>query len=139
MNSGIFGPRGPSTPSFNPYANYQYAPQQYQYKYQYQYRQLQQPLQYAQHCSQQPFQRYPLQPYPQQTLQPAEQQVFSPYSFAPYAGQSANLFPYLTSYPWSAELVASSKGLEIILIAILILVVLDTLFVRPFKASPLEG
>lgn len=133
MSSGIFGPRGPSTPSFYPYANYQYAPQQYQYQYQYQYRQHQQPLPSAQHYPQQPFQTYPLQSYPQQTLQTTEQQVFSPNSF-PYSGQSTNLFPYLTSYPWSPEPVASSKGLESILIAILVLVVLDTLFIRPLKS-----
>lgn len=114
---GIFGPRGPS---YSYYPNNYPAPSNVapsyltpnlnpSYRTSYAYPQ----------CTQ----------YPNASLSPI-------YLQSPYTSQIQNPIQNFTSYSWGKpEILLPSKGLESVLIAILILVVLDMVFVRPLKKN----
>ncbi len=107
MSTGIFGPRGPSY-SYN---TYNYANTSYF--------------------------NSSVSPYHKSAQYPAKyskESLYPSYSQFPYQPQIYT--PNLMTYSWGKpEITLPSKGLESILVAILVLVVLDLVFVRPLKNS----
>lgn len=105
MGTGIFGPRGPSY-SYNT-SNYVNAP----------------------------YLTSSVSPYHKSAQYPSIYSTESlNYSQFPYQPQIYS--PNLMTYSWGRpEITLPSKGLESILVAILVLVVLDIVFVRPLKNS----
>lgn len=113
MSSGIFGPRGPSYSYYtNNYATASYI----------------NPRVNPYHKSSHNYSNY---------VNYANGYPYPNYSQYPYTSQLQISIPNLTPYSWGkSEVTLPSKGLESILVAILTLVVLDLVFVRPLKNSP---
>lgn len=107
MSTGIFGPRGPSYP-YNPYS---YANTSYL------------------NSSVSPYHKSA-----QYSSQYSKGPLYPNYSQFPYQTQIHT--PNLVNYAWGKpEITLPSKGIESVLVAILILVVLDIVFVRPLKIT----
>ena len=103
MSTGLFGPRGPSYPYYPNRYSSPLSPYPNPYTSQ-------------THCA-----------YPNGYLSPINPQY-------PYPGQLQGSVNALDSYNWSnPRVVFPPKNIESILIAILILVVLDQVFIRPLK------
>lgn len=111
---GIFGPRGPS---YSYYANNQTAPFYVTPSY------------VAPSLTPYLSSSYAYTQYPNTALYPTSSQFL-------YTGQFQNSTQNISSYGLGKpEIFLPSQGLESVLIAILILVVLDMVFVRPLKNS----
>ena len=106
MSTGLFGPRGPSYP-YSPYPRY--------------------PTHYSRPVSPYSY------PYPNQTHL-AYPNVYHNSNNLQYLYPGQLQDPTLNSYSWNQPRVfLLPKNLETILIAILILVVLDQIYIRPLK------
>lgn len=135
MSTGIFGPRAPSyplPPTLNSVAQPSYgfsAPKPYSYRNCWGTQQV---------TPYNPYSAYPRTPIPQPIYSPVYPQAG--YSHYSVPAQQQGFFPDYSEYCstfYSPRLQygvgISSRGLETILIAILILVSLDLIFVRPLK------
>lgn len=131
MSSGIFGPRAPSYP-LPSYSNQPFqssyglsSPAPYYY--------------YSQHQAYTPS-AYSQPAYPQQFTRVPQAYANSPYQTLPARPVYSESFPYFSGSVYSPALQysegSSERGLEAILIAILVLVSLDLVFVRPLKKLP---
>lgn len=124
MSSGIFGPRAPSYPLPS------YSNQPFQSSYG-----LSSPAPYYYYSQHQVYA-------PSAYSQPAYPQSYanSPYQTLPARPVYPESFPYFSGSAYSPALQysegSSERGLEAILIAILVLVSLDLVFVRPLKKLP---
>lgn len=105
MGTGIFGPRGPS------------------YSY------------YTSDYSNTSYLTSSVSPYHKSVQYPSKYSS-GPLNYSQFPYQPQIYPPNLMTYSWGRpEITLPSKGLESILVAILILVVLDIVFVRPLKNS----
>lgn len=110
MGAGIFGPRGPS---------YSYYPTRYASPYHRSY-----PTSYTTSYTNQNYSAYPCG-----YLTPSVSPVY-------YGQIQEPLQNFNYSFSWNTpRIIVPPKGLEIILIATLMLVVLDQIFIRPLKTA----
>lgn len=143
MSSGIFGPRAPSYPLPS------YSNQPFQSSYG-----LSSPAPYysskmpshfrpsTTYCQHQVYtpSAYSQLAYPQQFIGTPQAYANSPYQTLPARPVYPESFPYFSGSVYSPALQysdgSSERGLEAILIAILVMVSLDLVFVRPLKKLP---
>jgi hypothetical protein len=147
VRSGLFGPRGPSYypeyysnnhpniyPKYGDQSNY---PNAYNYNLAPSYNYSTASYNYPTASGSPNFYSYQRLPNGYSNAYPSQN-----YALYPYSRQSPDSFQNLASYNlgyggnWGKiGIILPSKGLEVILIAILILVALDMIFIRPLKNS----